>query len=249
MLDSVFNPILLPLFKLGPLFMILIVSLIVSLVITFVYKWMTDQDLMKTLKGDVKSMQKEMKQLKDNPEKMMKMQKKAMEKNMKYMMHSLKPTLVTFIPLILIFGWLNAHMAFDPINPNEPFTTTIWMDEDIYGDVTLSAVPNGLSIQGNATQEIVKERATWILKGDAGEYSMDYEYKGRHYDMDVLITDEQLYGEPIKKVKDDIVVKTEIGYEKIIVMNLFGWKLGWLGTYIIFSLIFSLGLRKILKIH
>ncbi len=249
MLDSVLNPILLPLFKMGPFFMIFIVSLIVSLIITFVYKWMTDQELMKTLKGDVKTMQKEMKALRDNPEKMMKVQKKAMEKNMKYMMHSLKPTLVTFIPLIIIFGWLNAHMAFDPINPNEPFTTTITFDEEIYGDVTLSAVPNGLLIQGNATQEIIKEKATWILKGEAGEYSLDYEYKGRHYNMDVLITNEQQYSSQFKKVKDDIVQKIELGYEKIVVMNLFGWKLGWLGTYIIFSLIFSLGLRKLLKIH
>ncbi len=249
MLDGVLNPVLLPLFKLGPFFMILIVSLIVSVLITFVYKWMTDQELMKTLKGDVKNMQKEMKALRDNPEKMIKVQKKAMEKNMKYMMHSLKPTLVTFIPLIIIFGWLNAHMAFDPISPNEPFTTTITFDEAIYGDVKLSAVPNGLLIQGNATQEIIAEKASWILKGDAGEYSLDYEYKGRHYNMDVLITDEQQYSPQFKKVKDDIVQKIEIGYEKIVVMNLFGWKLGWLGTYIIFSLIFSLGLRKILKIH
>lgn len=249
MLESIFNPILLPLLEIGPLFMIFIISLIISVLITFIYKWMTDQDLMKTLKGDVKKMQKEMKQLKEHPDKMMKVQKKAMEKNMKYMMHSLKPTLVTFIPLIIIFGWLNGHMAFDPINPNEPFDTTIWFEEGIDGKVRLSAVPDGLMIQGNTTQEIVKNRATWMLKGDAGEYTLDYEYKGRHYNMDVLITDEQDYGQEVKKVKDDIVEKIEVGYEKIVVLNLFGWKIGWLGTYIIFSLIFSLGLRKILKIH
>jgi uncharacterized membrane protein (DUF106 family) len=32
-------------------------------------------------------------------------------------------------------------------------------------------------------------------------------------------------------------------------MNLFGWEVGWLGTYIVFSIVFSMGLRKILKLH
>ena len=32
-------------------------------------------------------------------------------------------------------------------------------------------------------------------------------------------------------------------------VSLFGWKPGWLGVYIIFSIIFSMVLRKLLKIH
>src|SRR3989344_3449858 len=100
--ESLLNPVLSPLLSLPPLAAILIVSIFLSVLMTLIYKWMTDQELMKTLKEDVN--------------------KRAMEKNMKYMMHSLKPTLVTFIPLIIIFAWLSSHLAFYPLIAGEQFT-------------------------------------------------------------------------------------------------------------------------------
>ena len=44
--------------------------------------------------------------LKDNPEKMTQVNKQLMEKNLTYMKHSMKPMLFTFIPIIVIFGWM-----------------------------------------------------------------------------------------------------------------------------------------------
>src|SRR3989344_634911 len=91
----------------NPVFGVAFVSFILTLIITLSYKYLTDQLLMKSLKDDIKILQKKLKELKDNPTKVMEVQKEAMEKNMKYMMHSLKPTIITFLPLILIFGWLS----------------------------------------------------------------------------------------------------------------------------------------------
>ena len=110
-LDTFFNVITGPLFRLPEPFPILVISLFLTLVTTLIYKYVTDQELMKTLKDDMKAMQAEMKTLKDHPEKMMAVQKQAMQKNMKYMMQSFKPMLITFIPVVFIFGWLNRHYA------------------------------------------------------------------------------------------------------------------------------------------
>ncbi|MAG20304.1 hypothetical protein CL618_02625 [archaeon] len=85
---------------------LIIISFILTLLITLVYKWLTDQHLIKTLKEDIKGHQEESKNHKENPEKLMQIQKEAMEKNMKLMMHSMKPMLFTFLPIIIIFGWL-----------------------------------------------------------------------------------------------------------------------------------------------
>lgn len=95
-----------PLFVWSPLGTLLILSLLITLITTLVYKWLTNQELMKSLREEIKGFQREMKDHKDNPSKAMEIQKKSMEKNIKYMMHSFKPMLVTFIPLLLIFGWL-----------------------------------------------------------------------------------------------------------------------------------------------
>ncbi len=90
------------------------ISFFITLIITVAYKYFTDQNLMKSLKEDTKRLQSDMKNHKDNPTKMMEIQKEAMEKNMKYMMHSFKPTLITLIPLLIIFAWLrNAYKGID----------------------------------------------------------------------------------------------------------------------------------------
>ena len=106
MFDNFFNLIFGWAISLGSPWNILIMSFILTLLITVIYKFATDQILLRELKTQVKGYQKEMKNHRDNPQKMMEMQKQAMGLNVKYMKHSMKPMLYTFIPIILIFGWL-----------------------------------------------------------------------------------------------------------------------------------------------
>ena len=67
---------------------------------------MTNQELMKKLKEEMKDYQKQIKELRSNPARAMESEK-AMESNMKYMSHSFKPTLITIIPIFIIFGWMS----------------------------------------------------------------------------------------------------------------------------------------------
>lgn len=109
MFDSFFDATLGKFFLLPEPWAILGIAFILTLITTLVYKYMTNQEMLKSLKTEIKEIQNEMKSSKDNPDKMMQAQKLAMEKNMVYMKHSLKPVLVTFVPFILIFGWLRIH--------------------------------------------------------------------------------------------------------------------------------------------
>jgi len=109
---NLLDPVLRPLLNLPIFWVVAILSTSISFIITIVYKLMTDQNLMKQLKDEMKELQNEMKELRNNPEKMMEVQKKAMQTNSKYMMQSMKSTLITFIPIILIFGWMNANIAY-----------------------------------------------------------------------------------------------------------------------------------------
>jgi len=106
MLDSFFNSIFGFLINWSPLVGLLVISFLLTLIISFSYKFLTDQKLMKEHKDEIKELQKELKELKNEPQKMMDKQKILMEKNLKMMKHNFKPMLFTFIPLIIIFGWL-----------------------------------------------------------------------------------------------------------------------------------------------
>jgi len=106
LLDSVFNYLFGWIFKFGDAAGILLISFFLSLVVILIYKKFTDQEVMKSLKQEIKEITNESKRIKDDPKRALELQKKAMEKNWEYMKHSLKPMLITMLPLLLLYGWL-----------------------------------------------------------------------------------------------------------------------------------------------
>jgi uncharacterized membrane protein (DUF106 family) len=247
--ESILNPIFGPMLALPPLLTMVIISLIISLIIVFVYKYLTNQKLMKEMKDQLKAYQKEMKGLRNNPKELMAVQKKAMELNMKYMSHSLKPTLITFLPIIIIYGWLSAHLAYFPIEAGDTFTTTAVFDEEIQGQIELITTEE-FTLLNNATQEIENGTAEWELEANKeGEYLLEYKYKDMVYTKEILVTSEPEYKNPMRKIKDSDIEMLKINNKPLKMINLFGFKLGWIWTYIIFSIAFSMILRKLLKVY
>lgn len=246
--SQILDPVFMPIFRLPILFAVIIVSFVLSLIMVLAYKFFTNQSLMKSMKDDLKKYQAQMKEHRNDTSKMMKVQKQAMDVNMKYMMHSFKPTLFTFIPIIIIFGWLNAHLAFAPIIPGEEFTTSVIFNEGVTGEATINP-PEGIDVIGNKTQQITGNSVSWKLKGNEGEYLLDYKINENEYTKDVLITQEQKYAPPVQPVNNGLVSAIHVDQSKLIVLNLFGWKIGWFGSYFIFTLVFSMLLRKLLNIY
>ena len=247
--ESFLNPIFNPLLRLPVFWVVVIMAFVITFLITAIYKYTTNQNLMKDLKDKMKESQKQMKELRSDPQKMMQVQKEAMQTNMKYMSHSMRSTLFTFIPIILLFGWMNSHLAFEPIRPGQDFTTTVFFNKGVTGTVEI-AVPEGISVDGNSTKIIENDIAKWVLKGEEGQYLLEYKVDGKSYTKELLITNNQEYSTPIKIVsKDDLVKQIQIENNKMKVLNLFGWQLGWLGSYIILSIIFSMILRKLFKVY
>ncbi|HHI04134.1 MAG TPA: DUF106 domain-containing protein, partial [Candidatus Woesearchaeota archaeon] len=256
------DPILSPLLKLNPLLGIAIISFILTLLITLIHKFVTNQEVMKGLKKDMKDHQDEMRKHRDNPKKVMEIQKKVMEKNMEFMKHSFKPMLFTFIPIIIIFGWLNANMAYYPIMPDQEFDVRLTFDMEGLGrNISLvSIIPEDqLKIINGTTKTVEQEKikkflgtkwigvANWKLKGPEGTYTLVYSFDDDSiaYEKELIITSERKYALPEKRINDESSLKS------IKIMNepikpLFG--LGWIWAYIIFSIIFSMIIRKALNV-
>jgi uncharacterized membrane protein (DUF106 family) len=245
--ENLLNPVFNPLLNLPTLWAVVILSFLISVIITLVYKYTTNQDLMKQLKDEMKEFQKEIKELRKEPEKAMQVQKRAMQTNMKYMMHSMRSTLFSFIPIIIIFSWMTANFAYSPILPGQEFTTTVFFEEGVDGEITLN-VPEGVFIESGNRKEIKESEVKWILSGLEGEYLLEYNLNDKKYNKGLLI-DEKKYEDPVEKIDDGFIKTIEIEHKSKKLLNLFGWKLGWLGTYIIFSIVFSIIIRKIIKVY
>ena len=248
---DLFSPIFDPLLELGPLWTLLIISFLLSVLITLIYKWMTNQDEMKQLKAEIKESQKKMKQLRNEPKKMMEAQKKAMETNSRYMMKSMRPTLVTFLPIIIIFGWLGANLAFLPIEPSDQFSIEMTIDEGPE-TATLSNA-DSLTLISDREQKVNDEKVKWDLRAkEKGIYNIEIDYGGKKYYQKIKVSDKLGdYENPEQRISDGKVKMIETIMKPIKPFGdftLFGWKPGWLGAYIIFSMIFSLSLRKLMKL-
>ena len=250
-LDPILNPLLLPLALANPLLALLILSFVLSLVITVVYKYTTDQTLMKSLKDDLKGFQDKMKDAGEDTAELMRLQKQAMEKNFEFMKHSMKSTLFTIIPLILIFGWMGATFDTAPIMQDDTYTITAHFADNVSGVASL--IPNEhTEFARSSTQdvEITDSSASWSLRStQSGVLTVQYETL--EVPVEVVVQDSFM---PTEK---DVVGKGDVTYASISYpdldplgnLNLFGWTPGWLAIYIISSIVFNLGLRKLMNIH
>jgi uncharacterized membrane protein (DUF106 family) len=260
--DNVMNFIFAPLLVIPSLVSIMIISFLIALIITLITKYATNQNLMKQLKEEMKELQNEAKLLKKEPEKAMAVQKQVMQTNMKYMKQSFRSMFYTIIPIIIIFGWMNSNLAFDPILPGQDFTTTVTFEDYFDGEIELSVI-GGLTIEGNTRKEVKDRQVKWVLNGEEGEYLIEYIIDGKKETKEVLITTEQKYKQfdktkksffgfspPEPHISSDSKIRliTIDNNEKKLV-NLFGWKVGWLGTYIFFSILFSIVVRRIIKVY
>ena len=217
-------------------------SFLVSLGTSIVYKFTTDQRKMREMKAELKVLQSKLRSGED----LKQVNKRMWEVNGEYMSESLKPTIFTLVPVLLVFVWLGSFLAYDPILPGQEFTVTAFTAYN----ATMTSTPE-LTV---LSTEKHPGNTTWMVKGAEGKYTVWIEAEGEQKPAEVLITSEQKYAPPVIKFKKES--KTE----KIVISNsktrplgdnfsIFGYYPGWILTYVAFSLVFGLSLRKLMNLN
>jgi uncharacterized membrane protein (DUF106 family) len=212
------------------------------------------------VKAELKRLQEKSKQhtKEGNSAKAMKLQKEMMKLNGQYMKASMKSTLYTFLPLIIFFGWLGAHLAFAPLVPGVPFSVNVTPTTGLTGEFTLE-VPQGFSIIGNATKP-VSQMVSWsVVANTTGSSGLTIRHSpsGEEQFVPVIISNGYDYEEPLHKIDSSQAFSTILlGNEKLLIFKgipLLGsipWikNWGWFGAYFLFSIVFSTALRKAMKL-
>ena len=202
---------------------------------------MTDQVMMKNAREEMKKLQKKMRQQKDNPKKLMEIQKKMLSYNKDIMMQSFRPLLVTFIPIIIIFGWINMHMVYFPIAEDEVFSVDVEMRD--LSDIRV--VADNLTILERDNVSGVKE-ATFAFSGPAGFHDIAFSSAGITETIQVQIGTGEYYS-PKNGMRSPFKRAT-VNLQRLEMLPLGFTNLTGFGTYIIFTIVFSLLLRKLLKV-
>lgn len=231
-------------YTLNPFLLIAIITFLISLAVVLAYKFLTPQKEMKFIREEMKRLQEEMKEHKSNAKKMAEIQKTMMEYSMKQMSHSMRPTLATLILIIPVFAFLNAVAAYQPIHPGEAFNVTVVSNSDI----NFTSIPEINLINVNR----IDNNHVYTLNGSEGTYTLWFSSGAEKKSADVIVTNEQRYATAVTKFSSGNITQITIGNKPIRPFgdyNLFGWYPGLVGTYVILSLIFSMLLRKVLKVY
>ncbi|MEM0230974.1 MAG: EMC3/TMCO1 family protein [Candidatus Woesearchaeota archaeon] len=234
--------------RFSPLITVILFSILITFIMTLIYKYATDQKRMKELKERLSQLQKEAKNAGSDTKKLMKINSEMMSINGEYMRHSLKPMLISWIPIILIFAWMSANLAYEPIIPGQPFNVTLSFKSGVSGEVSLNATPQLQVLDGNITREIQNGKARWLLSGEEGVYNLTFTFGNVSYEKRVIITSGTKYENPITKLSGNIT-SIEIGNAPRKVIKLGGFSMGWFWSYFIFALIFNSLFRKLMKVY
>lgn len=115
-----------------------LVILFVSLIMTLAQKYGTDQNTLREMKREQKTLQEEMKKYKEHPEKMMEIQRKQLEFFPKMLKMSMRPMIYTAIPLILFFRWFMDF--FTSIGDPKFFGFLSWFWFYLLGSIIFSSI-------------------------------------------------------------------------------------------------------------
>jgi len=251
-------------------------SLLSTLVVKLVSDQNKLRELKEKQKGHQKKIKELQKQGKQSE--MLQEQQEMMKATQESFRHTMKPMLFTMIPLLFIFGWLNAHSVFIEIQPDQEFSLYAFFDETQLGEIVNLTAPNNFEFISSNSREIrrieltkeakkelidknrdlskLKNRdvfyiATWSLKSNkTGQFILELNHKDRFYQKEILISKERRYINPVQSFDSKLSNGLEfivIGNQRI-VFNFLGLTFGWLGLYIISSIIFGNLFRKLLKV-
>lgn len=242
---ALIDPLLSPLLAISPLFAIIVSSFIVGLFITLIHKFVVDQHKMKAAREQSKKLNTKFKNaMKENPDKAMKIQQQLMDVQKDIMFESFKPALITMIPVLILFAWINTHLTFEPILPGEDVTFTAQFKQA----EGVAELQSQTLMVANQTTAIVDNKASWVISGPAGRHNVTVMYGDTSASREILISD-NAYLKPKQQVSIDPFRSLNLEQDSKEVLNLGFFTLNGLWSYIVFSILFSIILRKVLGVH
>ena len=235
---------------------ILILSTIATLITTLIQKYLTDQKKIKAIKKEMKQLKEQQKKHRDDSKKLMAIQKEMLQKNMDIMKQSFKTMMYTFIPLILFFSWMSANIAYQPINPEQEFTITLTISQSYpyeLNTINITSVPPlnfTLNPAHTPKKETLREIQYKTQAEKPGIYTILIESPTFKHTHEILISQDKKYTQPEQPIKNSQLRKIVTGNQKVQPFQEIGipLKTNWLWTYILISVLLSLGLRKILDV-
>jgi hypothetical protein len=155
----------------------------------------------------------------------MKLNSQILALSAKQMRYTMNSTLITLIPLILIFSWINANYTYQPLLPNQEFNVTFAFQK-LPENFSLEVLPEGVEIT-NKTVDYSKNTITYALKGVEGSYLISFYYDNETKSKEIIITQKQKYSKPVDSFSKENLKKIIVS-NKPLRIKILGISMSWI---------------------
>jgi len=194
-------------------------------------KLLVNEKFVDEAREKMKNLQKELKGLDVKSKEFKEKQEEILNLNMAIMKEQFKPMFITFLPYIIAFYFLPGMFAYSPIDVN----STVHLDAFGVGKLQIDCLGLNQSIEKKFSDDFVvkSENCTAIVNGN--EYELN------------LIGKKNIVNLDVSDIKIKITPPKRIYINLPFSLPLIGDKIGWLGTFIIFSFLTSTIANKLLR--
>lgn len=206
---------------LEPVLMIMFISTIVSFVLSALYKFLTNQKDLKSINEELKELNvkfKDAQNRKDQKE-LMKLQSRMLEINSNKMRNTMKPMMASFLIIIPVFVFVFPALYGDLV---------VNLDESLKGTAEFGGE--------EVSMQFIKENSAVVINGEEKTAQQIIEIGGQEF----------LF-KSFNEGKKEVALK-RVAVKLPFKMPIWGYNLGWLGWYILFSIPVASVFRKALGV-
>ena len=259
-LTKLFDVVFLPLRAFPPVWAMLAISCLTGLLMLWVFKLVSNQDAIKTVKDRIKGNLLAVRIYQHDIGVVLRSQGKILQHTLTYMKHSLFPMLVMIVPVVLIIVQLNLWFSVQPLEVGKATLLKLKVRDSssVQQDVRIE-VPGGVSVETPPVRIPGESEIAWRVRGSTeGLYTLTVHLGEDSVEKQVVIGTN--WG-PVSAVRtgkgpmqfllypaenpipsESPIESIEVNYPPL-PLSVFGWEVHWLVLFFVLSVGFGFLLK------
>jgi len=264
-LSSLFDLLLAPFQSLHPFWPILICSLITAILFLLIFRYTSNQKVIKETKNRIRAHLLEIRIYKDNFGVLFTAQKRILLNSLKYLKYALKPMLFMIVPVAIILIQLEGWFGYKPLKTGESAIITLKLTEDTNNNLKHIDIKSdkGISVETPPLRLPKEMEINWRVRAnEAGEHNLIFDISGDKSRKSVIVSNGELrrvsrvatsslWGSFLnpgeEPLQNSLVKQIEVDYPSRPIL-IFGWEFHWLLVFFVLTMIFGFALKGLFRV-
>jgi hypothetical protein len=265
LIDRTFDLFFRPFRDIHPAYGLSAASFVTGVMAMLVFRYASNQPAMRRAKSRIQAHILELRLFPDQPGVVMRAYGRVLRFTGAYLVHALRPLLILLLPVAVIMGQLDLRFSHRPLRPDELFIVKAEFADPLAVDSSSLAVPRGLTLTAPPVHIPALQEVDWRLRADGyGEFLPAVIVAGHAFPKRVVVSNglvrlavrraqahlwERLLDPGEEPMPAGSAVRAiEVGYKPRII-DLGRFQTGWLGFFLVASLVSGWLMKVILRIE